>query len=1163
MPAWPAEQGKIQFDAAYEPVVADGRLFVGSMVDGGVTAYDLTNGEVLWRRFCNAPVRFAPVVHEGLVIVAADDGVLRAWDATNGKLRWRFDGAPRDRRILGNDRLISLWPARGAPVVKNDRVHFAAGIWPFMGVFVYAVDVNTGEEVWANSNSGSRYLVQQHNSPAFAGVAPQGYLAANDNELLVAGGRTTPACFNISDGKFRYFRPGDRTLGKSAGGFEVMLGPDWYANHGGVYGVEDGKPWQRLPIELLCGDQVLTFQGDTTKLLDAKPIVSAATDRRGEKTEVKRSWNVDREVKLNGAERILFRSGQLLWAVDSSHNLLAFDLASNESTLEPAWKVDTVGDVSQAIYANGRLIVTTAEGHLLSYGPPREEPAQVWKPAAEIKLNVDDASRELLKNSPRAPGYAVLLGWDEGVAVKLAVSKRGRVLVLESDAEIVEAARMRLQPSGLLGRQIDVIHVTEATRLAPYFADLVVATDLETGASLLRGERRLAASWEMLRPYGGVLLFPAGDAPIDGELLNLLKPTDYEVRRENLQRYVKVERPGPLPGSGSWTHQNGDIGNSLVSQEQNVKAPLGMLWFGGPSHQEVLPRHGHGPAPQVIGGRLFIEGPHMLRAVDVYTGRLLWQRELPNLGVFYDNTGHHPGAGAIGGNYCTTEDSVYVVYGRKCLRLDPATGETLAEFSLPEREGRVPYWGFIGVHEDYLIAGVEPTSPLSKSRWKEDGAPRFGEGSRGVAVLNRLTGKTLWSRDAKNNFRHNAIVAGGDTLFVLDRISKDRLNLLRRRGDTVDGQGRLLALSLENGEEKWSDDRAFGTWLGFSREHQVLLQAGARNRDRAADETAKGMIVYRASDGKEIWSDPKRYYAGPCLLLADRIITQGAAFDLQTGEPLYRGSPLNSHRQPWSFIRAYGCNTAIGCPTMLTFRSAAAGYYDLLDDSGTGNWGGFRSSCTSNLIPADGVLNAPDYTRTCSCSYQNQCSLALIHMPDVETWTFRQEVWNGEAIERLGLNLGAPGDRQHDDTLWLDFPSVGGPSPDIPVKLNDEAEFQREHSLRVSDNSADSDDANPAWIRATGAFNVSSLQLTLDRKSKTKKRYRVEFIVRPRVADVQPLTVRIGEHTQSVRATTADQPTTRLQFPAVEVVDKLDVSLQSESAAQWLVCGIQVTRLDR
>ena len=125
---------------------------------------------------------------------------------------------------------------------------------------------------------------------------------------------------------------------------------------------------------------------------------------------------------------------------------------------------------------------------------------------------------------------------------------------------------------------------------------------------------------------------------------------------------------------------------------------------------------------------------------------------------------------------------------------------------------------------------------------------------------------------------------------------------------------------------------------------------------------------------------------------------------------------------------------------LLTFRSAAAGYFDLANDGGTGNWGGFRSSCTANLVAADGVLNAPDYTRTCTCSYQNQCSLALVPMPDVETWTFNPIPSSGQRVRRLGINFGAPGDRKADDgTLWLDFPSVGGPSPDVPLTITGDA----------------------------------------------------------------------------------------------------------------------------
>ena len=63
----------------------------------------------------------------------------------DGSLVWRFRGGPSDRKLLGNERLISTWPARGAPVIDDGTIYFAAGIWPFMGIFLHALDAETGE----------------------------------------------------------------------------------------------------------------------------------------------------------------------------------------------------------------------------------------------------------------------------------------------------------------------------------------------------------------------------------------------------------------------------------------------------------------------------------------------------------------------------------------------------------------------------------------------------------------------------------------------------------------------------------------------------------------------------------------------------------------------------------------------------------------------------------------------------------------------------------------------------------------------------------------------------------------------------------------------------------------------------------------------------------
>ena len=470
---------------------------------------------------------------------------------------------------------------------------------------------------------------------------------------------------------------------------------------------------------------------------------------------------------------------------------------------------------------------------------------------------------------------------------------------------------------------------------------------------------RLSVSSSILRPYGGTALWSSftGDLPALSASCAPLAP---EATLEIAEGLLIVRRPGPLPGAGTWTSQNGDAANTLVSTESRVKTPLGLLWFGGPSNREVLPRHGHGPIPQVIGGRLFIEGRDMLRAVDVYTGRLLWQREFKDVGIFYDNTSHHPGAGAIGGNYVCTADSVYLVWGRKCLRLDPATGETLAEFALPPDEsGQQPFWGYVAVQGDCLIAGSSPMLLLARAPGEtidEDDTEQlkramplfspFGEGSRRLVVMDRFDGRVHWTRDAQFNFRHNAIAVGAGKVFCLDRMTEQRLAHFRRRGQVPVADFCLYAFDMQTGETVWqSTELAFGTWLAYSEPTGLLLQAGSKNRDRAADEVGKGLAVFEGATGKLIWHVDDDY-GGPPLLYPDTIVTQGTAYDLLTGTVKQRQHPLTGEPVRWKFARNYGCCTAIGCTNLLTFRSAAAGYFDLANDGGTGNWGGFRSSCT-------------------------------------------------------------------------------------------------------------------------------------------------------------------------------------------------------------------------
>jgi hypothetical protein len=87
--------------------------------------------------------------------------------------------------------------------------------------------------------------------------------------------------------------------------------------------------------------------------------------------------------------------------------------------------------------------------------------------------------------------------------------------------------------------------------------------------------------------------------------------------------------------------------------------------------------------------------------------------------------------------------------------------------------------------------------------------------------------------------------------------------------------------------------------------------------------------------------------------------------------------------EPWRITRTYGCNTVIASEHLLTFRSGAA---DLRHRDPQRLWVTWEDLGVSyfNLIIADGVLNAPNYTHV-HLRHQNQTSW--------RSSTCRMEMW--------------------------------------------------------------------------------------------------------------------------------------------------------------------------
>ena len=1190
-PAWPDSQPWLQFDLSYSPVAAGKRLVVPSMITDSVTAYDTQTGQQQWRFYAEGPVRLAPVLDRGKVYFGSDDGYLYCLDGSKGTLLWRTRGGPSDRKVLGNERLISTWPVRSGPVLHGETMYFTAGIWPFMGIFVHAVDAKTGSVVWTNSGQGSTYTVQPHSSPAFAGFVPRGHLTATEHGLVSPGGRTQPGCYDLKTGDFRYFSFG----GKGGGTHHVTARGEWFFASGAVARIDDGNDGS--PVGGVCPqvhDETALYSLSGGELVAQGLNVEQQTverkDRRGQTVKSRQS-KFQQLWKLPAADlggKLFLKAGSRFY-LGGDGQVAAIEANPDDQAARTVWQGTIEGRPWTMLAADGKLFVVTMAGRIYCFGAKRGQPKTYTQPgppeASQPAAAASDShpwrihAKGILKVTRVTKGYCVILGLGSGrLAEELVRGSKLQVIAVDPDAEKVDAFRRRMDAAGLYGTRITA-HVGDPVEfpLPPYLASLIVSEDLRLivsgdlrAAGQKRAEPFLRAAFAALRPYGGVACLQVDAKRLEGTFKRArlaggrLKPAG--------EQWSLLVREGPLPGAADWTHNYADAAQSVVSRDRRVKTPLGLLWFGGPPNDGVLPRHGHGPSPQVAGGRLLIEGRDMLRALDIYTGRLLWQRQLPDLGKFHDITSHQPGAGEIGGNYVSLEDAVYVVYGSAILELDPTNGETTREFKPePGPDGQRPHWGHISAWTDLLIVTSTPVTPArSPASVKEMLSPvQHSSASRRLVVINRKTGDRLWDRQAKYGFRHNNIAVGADKVFCIDGMSQAKRETLNRRGVSLaDYRPRLMALDVRTGKETWSTDAdVFGTFLNYSTEHDVLLQAGSAFRDRAKDEADTGMVAYRGRDGQVIWKNLGLKHAGPCLLHHDTIITQGPAYSLLTGEPKIRKHPLTGEPLPWKFTRNYGCNTAVASEHLITFRSAAAGFYDLANDGGTGNFGGFKSGCTSNLIVAGGLLSAPEYTRTCGCRYHNQTSLAMVHDPEVEVWTFNSFDWDGKPVRRVGINFAAPGDRLADDgTLWLDYPSRGGRSPNVPLDIEaDQADYFRYHSSHVE---AHADVGELDWVAASGVRGVRSVAITLAKNQTQPRKYtvRLHFAevghVQPgqRVFDIALQDKVVTEGFDIVKLAGGRNRALVKQFTSVEVGNELRILLASrkEGSLPPVLCGVEV-----
>ncbi|MDA3925833.1 MAG: PQQ-binding-like beta-propeller repeat protein [Kiritimatiellae bacterium] len=1268
------EGRRVQFDDTFHVAAAGNLIIFGSSADGCLYALNATTGNIQWSFISGGPIRLAPTIEGDRVYFGSDDGFAYCLKISDGTEFWRYQAAPADNQLLGSGQMISRWPIRSSVLVDKGVAYFGAGVFPAEGVFIHAVDAQTGYRLWCNDERGA---------PPRSRFSPQGYLLASEKALYVPTGRVSPAGLSRKDGKLLYETYFEHAIG---GTYALLVGDNIFTGTNEIMGYNKETrtrfAWFQAKQLIVTDSHYYLLDGVKMSAINRKdyPVASLHRETLRDRMNREHRDSVKAIKSVEGARRAVEKSRKTLTEIKSGkkkgdQEKIEKQLTADEKNLKEAlthedytkrkkllediktaddaiaattkwrvptecaeslimsgkilyaggngkvtavnsedgeklWEVKVVGKARGLAVANGRLIVSTDTGAIYCFsksGP--KSPVLVKQsvdpdpfPKDQLTAVIDDAVTRILDASPATNGYALVLGSGSGrMAFELA--KRTDLIIygVETDSEKVKESRRKLQSAGLLGTRIriDPVEIGSHKPLpySDYFANLVVSERALTDGAF---PGSAADVFRMTRPIDGMICIGAPSAasrkPGKKTVPSLRK---WAAQSKEFQKAVVTDtddgvwltfKRGIIPGAGSWTQEYGNPGNTTCGDDTHLTCPLGVLWYGDPGPGQMAGRHTRASAPLSANGRMFIQGEgkgsvvgrgkNVVMCYDAYNGLKLWERSIDGA---LRTVMSHDGANAVLNN-----DSYFIVTSDGCMRLAAATGETQTTYRLPDNKDKSSRWGYISVVGNRLY-GTRTDSRRT---------------GNAIFCFDVPTGDLVWKCEAEK-IPQGAISIGDGKLFFAraDVTSKQRLDALselRGAAEKLTGKARekadeaiknadvrlVTALNAENGKTLWTHpmeltgaiSHAYWCSLGSIYKDGVLVLFGVYADGHywkqffAGKFNSRRIFALDALNGKSLWKQNIGYRVRP-IIVGDTLHSEPWAFDLRTGKQRMRVHPITGREDPWQFARpGHHCGCPAASENLLLFRSSTLGWYDLAGDFGTQHFGGLRTSCWINFIPANGVLMVPEGGSGCMCAFPTSCTVVFKNREDNRSWGCFSAPGDLTPVKHLAINLGAPGDRRAPDgTMWFGYPRPRGSlvmNFDINAKFYSAGRYFCHDPLMLK-----IEGASPPWVARSGMRGAKQLTLPLIKQGEGAARYTVRLTftdvdngtIGQRVFSIKLQGKEVAAGVDVVKDAGGSAKTIVKEFKGIHVEENLNIELTSKvlkpSTEQMPVLqGVEVVR---